>query len=120
MIGALTLMILCQLAGEVIARAASLPLPGPVLGLVWLLLILVVRGGPSTQLRGTAGGLLRNMSLLFVPAGVGVVTQLDVLRQNGIAVLIAVVISTALGMGTTAWVMQRLARRSHTPDPTTP
>jgi putative effector of murein hydrolase LrgA (UPF0299 family) len=93
MIGALTLLIMCQLAGEVAARAAGLPLPGPVLGLLLLLAILLIRGGPSVQLRTTAGGLLRHLGLLFVPAGVGVVTQLDVLRQNALAVAAALLIS---------------------------
>jgi holin-like protein len=110
MIGALTLLILCQLTGEVAARAAALPVPGPVLGLLLLLTILVLRRTPSKELRSTAGFLLRNMGLLFVPAGVGVVTQLDVLRHNIAPVAIAILVSTALGLGTTAWVMQRLTR----------
>jgi holin-like protein len=54
--------------------------------------------------------LLQNLSLLFVPAGVGVVKQLDVLERNWLPVAVAIVISTLLGLGVTAWVMQRLAR----------
>ncbi len=107
---ALTGLILCQFAGEVVARAAGLAMPGPVLGLVLLLAILAVRGGPDEAMRATAGGLLRHLSLLFVPAGVGVITQLDALGRDWLAIAVAITVSTALGLGVTALVMQRLIR----------
>ncbi len=110
MLRALTVLILCQFIGEVTARAAGLPLPGPVIGLVLLLAVLIIRGGPAPALRDTSAGLLRHLSLLFVPAGVGIVTQLDALAQNWVAILVAVLVSTALGLAVTGWLMQRLSR----------
>jgi holin-like protein len=109
MLPALTLLIVCQFLGELVTRAAALPLPGPVVGLVLLLVLLIVRGGPSEDLKTTSSNLLRHLLLLFVPAGAGVVTQLDVLGHNILPAAIAIVISTALGLGVTAWVMQRLS-----------
>jgi holin-like protein len=112
MLNALTLLICCQFAGEVIARGVSLPLPGPVLGLLLLLAYLVVRGrAPDPDLAITSGWLLRYLGLLFVPAGVGVITQLDILGENWLPLLVAIPVSTLLGLLTTGWVMQRLARR---------
>ena len=110
MLRALTGLILCQFAGEVVARAAGWAMPGPVLGLVLLLAILAVRGGPDEAMRSTATGLLRHLSLLFVPAGVGVVTQLDALGRDWLAIAAAITASTALGLGVTALVMQRLIK----------
>ncbi len=110
MLRALTILLVCQFAGEVTARAAGLPLPGPVIGLLLLLVALIIRGGPDKGLHDTSSGLLRHLSLLFVPAGVGVVTQLDALAQNWAAILVAVVVSTTLGLVVTGWVMQRLSR----------
>ncbi len=107
---ALTGLTLCQFAGEVIARAAGLAIPGPVLGLVLLLAILAVRGGPDEAMRSTTAGLLRHLSLLFVPAGVGVITQLDALGRDWLAIAAAITVSTALGLGVTASVMQRLVK----------
>ena len=107
---ALTGLILCQFAGEVVARAAGLAIPGPVLGLVLLLAILAARGGPDEAMRSTAAGLLRHLSLLFVPAGVGIVTQLDSLGRDWLAIAAAITVSTILGLGVTASVMQRLAK----------
>lgn len=110
MLRALTILILCQFAGEVVARAAHLPLPGPVLGLVLLLVILIVRDGPDPALRDTSNSLLRHLSLLFVPAGVGIVTQLGAIERDWKAILAAILVSTALGLAVTGWVMQRLSK----------
>lgn len=114
MLNALALLVLCQFVGEIFARWADLPIPGPVVGLLLLLAGLMLRQRmghpePGRELKATAQGLLGNLGLLFVPAGVGVVTQLDVLGRNWLPVAVAVVVSTSLGLAVTGWVMQRLA-----------
>ena len=111
MLPSLTLLIVCQFTGEVITRTAGLPLPGPVVGLVLLLVLLIARGGPDEGMKTTASGLLRHLLLLFVPAGAGIVTQLDVLGRNLLPAMVAIVISTSLGLGVTAWMMQLLTKR---------
>ncbi len=77
MIAALTLLLVFQLMGEVIARALALPIPGPVIGMALLFLALMLRGGPGEDLRQTSGQLLQHLSLLFVPAGTGIVLYGD-------------------------------------------
>jgi holin-like protein len=105
MIASLSLILLSQLAGEVIVRGLGLPMPGPVLGLVLLLLLLLARDrfkvlarGPLQQdgVESASRGLLANLSLLFVPAGVGVVQKLDLVAAHGIAVAAVLVISVVL------------------------
>ena len=110
MLRALTILVLCQFAGEVIARGLGLPLPGPVIGLILLLVILIVRHGPDEPLRDTSNGLLRHLSLLFVPAGVGIVTQLDAIERDWLPILVSILVSTALGLTVTGWLMQRLGK----------
>ena len=110
MLRALTVLVLCQFIGEVVARAVGLPLPGPVVGLILLLVILMLRKGPDEALRDTSNGLLRHLSLLFVPAGVGIVTQLDALARDWLPILVAILVSTALGLAVTGWLMQRLGK----------
>lgn len=96
MIASLSLILICQLIGEVIVHALHWPMPGPVLGLVILLLLLLARDhfavlarGPlqGDGVEGASRGLLAHLSLLFIPAGVGVVQKLDLLAEHGIAIL---------------------------------
>jgi holin-like protein len=96
MIASLSLILLCQLAGEVFVRGLALPMPGPVIGLMLLLVLLVARDRFAVLARGplqgdgvesASRGLLANLSLLFVPAGVGVVQKLDLVAEHGIAFL---------------------------------
>jgi holin-like protein len=105
MIASLSLILLCQLAGEVIVRGLSLPMPGPVVGLVLLLLLLLARDrfgvlarGPLQQdgVENASRGLLAHLSLLFVPAGVGVMQKLDVVADHGIAIAVVLAISVVL------------------------
>ena len=110
MLRALTGLIGCQFAGEVIARVSGIPLPGPVVGLVLLLILLIARGGPGPEMRDTANGLLRYLSLLFVPAGVAIITQLDALERDWLPILVAIVASTVVSLVVTGWLMQRLLK----------
>jgi len=102
MIASLSLILLCQLVGEVVVRSLGLPLPGPVLGLVLLLLLLLARDRFAVLARGplqgdgvesASRGLLANLSLLFVPAGVGVVQKLDLIAEHGLAIAAVLAIS---------------------------
>ena len=111
MIKALTILVVCQLIGEVIAQASGLPLPGPVIGLMLLLAGLTLAGGPDRELETTSRGLLQHLILLFVPAGVGIITQLDVLRRDWLPIVAALLVSTTLALLVTALVMQWLAPR---------
>jgi holin-like protein len=108
MIGALTLLLLFQLAGEVVVHLLALPLPGPVLGMALLFAALALRGGPSPDLRGTANGLLQHLSLLFVPAGVGVMAHWHRLADEGVAIVVAIVVSTVLALAATALTVRAL------------
>ncbi len=110
MVRAMTILLLCQLAGTIIQEGTGLPIPGPVLGLVLLLGILVRAGGPSPYLQETARGLLKYLGLLFVPAGVGVVTELQALRANALAISVAIPVSTFLAVAVTGVLMQWLSR----------
>lgn len=111
MLAALTGLFACQLAGEFAVRALGLPLPGPVLGLVLLLLFLIVRGSVPKPLEETASSLLRHLGLLFVPAGVGVITQLEPIAGAWPGLVVALVVSTALALVGTGWIFVRLNRR---------
>jgi len=105
MIASLSLILLCQLAGEVFVRGLKLPMPGPVVGLLLLLVLLLARDrfkafarGPLQQdgVENASRGLLAHLSLLFVPAGVGVVQKLDLIAEHGIAIMVVLAISVVV------------------------
>ena len=111
MVRALAVLLLCQLAGTIIEQATGQPVPGPVLGLVMLLAYLLKTGGPSPHLKETAQGLLKYLGLLFVPAGVGIMSELPVLRQNALAIAIAIPVSTLAGLLVTGVLMNWFLNR---------
>jgi holin-like protein len=127
MIASLSLILLCQLAGEVTVRGLSWPMPGPVVGLLFLLLLLLARDrfavlarGPLQQngVENASRGLLAHLSLLFVPAGVGVMQKLDVVAERGIALVAVLAISVALTLlvtVTTFLVAGRLLAHGRSP-----
>jgi holin-like protein len=106
MVASLALLLGLQLAGEVIRLALGLPVPGPVIGMLLLFALLVARGGPSGPLRTTSGGLLQHLSLLFVPAGTGVMLHMQRIGGEWIAITVAVTVSTLLGLAVAALVLK--------------
>ena len=110
MINALVVLLGFQLAGEVVARSFAVPIPGPVIGAGALAVLLLVRGGPGEEVRTVAGTILRNLSLMFVPAAVGVIEYREVFAAYGLPVVITLVVSTVLALAATALTFRLVAR----------
>ena len=116
MLESIFLIFLFQLVGEMIQKFFELTIPGPVMGLVLLLVALLLFGkyGPSvkarleTGLTTTSEYLLGHLPLLFVPIGVGVVMHISFLEDRLLAVLFVIFIGTVLSIGFTALVMEKL------------
>lgn len=114
MIAALTQLLVLQLVGEVIARGFNLPIPGPVIGMLLLFLALALRGGPPPDLQSTSQGLLQHLSLLFVPAGTGIILHLHRVADEWLPLLLSLLLSTLLTLAVTALVMRLCTRRAAT------
>jgi len=110
MINALVVLLGCQLLGEVAVRLLDVPVPGPVVGAALLAAALSVRRIPSF-LTPVAHGILRNLSLLFVPAAVGVVQYGPLIVEHGVSLAIILVVSTTVAMAVTALVFRMVANR---------
>lgn len=115
MLFSITILLLCQLAGEVIARLAGLPVPGPVLGMLILFVGLVIRRGIPEELGKTGTTVLSHLSLLFIPAGVGIMVHLPLIAGEWLPIAVALVVSTAVTIAITGLVMQALARGKRRP-----
>ncbi len=116
MLFALLTLLGCQLAGEVLRGALGLPVPGPVIGMFLLAAILASRSRRPVPvpraLEAVAETLISHMGLLFVPAGVGVIAEVVVLRQQWLPIIAAVVGSTVMSLAVTGLVMHWVMRRS--------
>lgn len=110
------LLLGCQLIGEVAVRGLGVPIPGPVVGLAFLLIALCTVPSLSEDLRSTIGVILANLSLMFVPAGVGVIGNLEALSSDWLALLVILTLSTTFSMlaavGTFIAVRRLTERRS--------
>ena len=111
MLSTLALLLLFQFLGELLQRASGMPIPGPVLGMVGLLLLLMIRGRVEDNWAVHSGHLLRHLGLFYIPAGAGLMLYADVLAQQGLAILGSLVLGTILAFMFTAKLMQVLVRR---------
>lgn len=111
MLNALTLLFLCQLAGEIVVRSLGITFPGPVLGMALLFGGLLAFGRSGQPLDEVADTLLRNLSLLFVPAAVGVVQQAGLIAANWLAIFAALGVSTVLTLVVTVYTFRAVSRR---------
>jgi holin-like protein len=107
----LTLLLCCQLVGELFVVAVGLPVPGPVVGMALLFAGLLVAGGIPDELATVADALSNNLSLLFVPAGVGVIVHFALIGTDALPITVALVVSTLLTIAVTAWCMLFFSRR---------
>lgn len=110
MIHAIIVLLACQLGGEVLARALGLPVPGPVLGMLALVAILALIPASRDLMRPVTAGFLGHLSLLFVPAGVGVVGHIDALGSQAFGIALAILGSTALAIAAGALTFSLVAR----------
>ena len=111
MLIALLVLLGSQLIGESVTRLLGLTIPGPVLGLVLLAVAAAASARVRDAVEPTATGLLRHLSLLFVPSGVGIVQHLPRLVSEGAAIGAAVIVSTVATLAVTALTFQAVARR---------
>jgi len=105
MLSSIAIILGYQVVGELISRLYGLPVPGPVIGMVLMLLSFLVKDNLINRVRPSAGVLLANLSLLFVPAGVGIMRHGQRFLNEGVAIMIALVVSTVIAMIVTAYVI---------------
>ena len=99
------MLLVFQLLGEIGVILLELPVSGPVLGLVLLLLTLIIRGKVGEPLKKTASNLLSHLSLLFIPAGVGLMTHYQLLAKEWFAISVALVLGTLIMLFSMAAMM---------------
>ncbi|GGI53694.1 CidA/LrgA family protein [Oxalicibacterium solurbis] len=112
MLNTLLTLLVFQTLGEGLVYVLSLPVPGPVIGMLLLLFYLILKKDTAAKLAPSASQLLSNMALLFVPACVGLSVHLHRIGQEWLAIAAALIVSTVVSLVVTAFVIKSLKRRS--------
>jgi holin-like protein len=94
----LGILMMFQFVGEALVSSVGIPFPGPLCGMVLLLMYLYLRGGPSDDLSNVGSRLIDNLGLLFVPAGTAIVAYGTLFATDGIAILAALIASTLVAV----------------------
>ena len=117
MLKSIFIILLYQLIGEFFQKFFGLSIPGPVIGLVLLLITLLLiqkreRAVPIKEdLYNSAEILLNYLPLLFIPVGVGVVMHLSLLEDNLASVVLVIILGTLLTLALTGYVMEKILRK---------
>ncbi|PXW23654.1 CidA/LrgA family protein [Paraburkholderia caballeronis] len=111
MLRSLATLLIFQCLGESVSYVFALPVPGPVIGMLLLFAFVMMRPAIADAIEPTALELLRHLSLLFVPAGVGIMVSAQAVRGEAFAVIASLVVSTTVGIAVTALVTRALLRR---------
>ena len=116
MINALALIIGLQVIGTVLVDLSGLPVPGPVMGMVLFLAGLLAFNRVGEDVDKVARFFLANLSLLFVPAAVGIIRHLDLVNTILWQLALVLFVSLCIGLGITALVFVLLSRRLSPPN----
>lgn len=123
MLNSIFIILLFQLMGEFIQKFFEFSIPGPVIGLIFLLSVLLIikkinkkHEAFDTNLVISAENLLSYIPLLFIPVGVGVVMHLSLLEENLVSVLLVIVFGTLLTLALTGYVMEKLLKDNNLND----
>ncbi len=110
MLAGLAVLLAFQLIGEVTAYFLGGVVPGPVIGMAMIAVMLTLTSGlkslepAHSQTLETSRAILSNLGILFVPAGVGIIQHIDLIRHRGFALLAILLLSTVVTLAVTVWV----------------
>lgn len=106
MINGFLQLLIFQAIGELMSKFLVPLIPGPVAGLVLLLIFLKWRGVVPPKIDLVGGAILQHLGLLFIPASVGVVMFLPLLQEHLMAVSMALILSVVATIWVTAIVLK--------------
>ncbi|MCO6017522.1 CidA/LrgA family protein [Carnobacterium divergens] len=97
--------------GEVLSKVFTLPIPGSVIGMLLLFLALQFKVLKVKDVETVGGFLLGNLSILFLPAGVGIMVYFPVIKDTWWLLLIISLLTTAFTIGFVGLIVQGVKRK---------
>ncbi len=108
----LALLLLFVFLGDFLNRGLGIPLPSNILGLILLLVALLTGLVKLEQVESVGQFILSHMTVLFVPAGVGLLAILGVIQGNWLILVLIALVTTILVLALTGWIVQKLRSRA--------
>lgn len=97
--------------GEIISKSINFPFPGPVIGMLIFFILLERKLIGVDFVEKGANNILLNLAIFFIPPGVGLISALDLLNGNVLKIVVTMIITTIITMGTTGLTVQYLINR---------
>ncbi|MGB6127406.1 MAG: CidA/LrgA family protein [Psychrilyobacter sp.] len=97
--------------GEIISKSINFSFPGPVIGMLILFILLERKLINLDFVEKGANNILLNLAIFFIPPGVGLISALELLNGNVLKIVITMMITTIITMGTTGLTVQYLINR---------
>lgn len=94
------------LLGQMAAELIPVPFPGSVMSMVFLFILFLLNWLKPHKLSEVNGFLLENMAFFFIPSGVGIITQYEVIKHSVVQILIICVVSTVVTFVVTAYTVK--------------
>lgn len=104
------IILLLSFLGEVLKMFIPLPIPASVYGLVLMLACLMTGVLKTSQVKDAAFFLIEIMPVMFIPAGVGLLTAWGILKPVCVPIILITVITTVVVMIVTGRVTQAVIR----------
>ncbi len=106
-----TVLLIFQIIGEILVIVFQLPVSGPVAGMILLFIGLLIRGRVDTHISAAVTPILSHLSLLFVPAGVGIMLHYQLLVNEWLAIIVTLILTTILMLFSTGFIMNVCSTR---------
>ena len=106
----LIILIIC-ITGEVLNKVVHVPLPGSIIGMILLFICLLTGIIKLKMIEEISKFLLDHLAFFFIPAGVGLMAYVGILKENLVPILVICGATTFLVMIVTGWTVQLIKRR---------
>lgn len=107
LISQLGIILLLYFIGELIVFILQIKIPGSILGMLLLLVSLQLNIIKVEDIKEVATFFLNNMLILFIPLGVGLASQWDLISKEWLAILISIILSTFIVLLTVSLLIRK-------------
>ncbi|OCG19222.1 hypothetical protein A9G22_10910 [Gilliamella sp. App2-1] len=92
----LVILTLCLWVGKIISKILPIMIPGSIIGLLILFLLLTFQLIPTCWIKNSCNLFMRYMTLLFIPAAMGIMDNYSLLMQNWVPIIFGCVGSSLI------------------------